>query len=186
MQASCLRQWRPNLPQKTIVGCGLCPSDCRCHCATSSTGRGSTIMNRIIEANFLLHPVEETEEKPRILLIDDSPDSLTPKLAPEKTRRYLVWEQNNPARTRAFRMPPTRRCLLLFRGSTLSRGDEEPSSIHQTEGHELNKCLELPNSTLRPESFKESSFPLLSSVTALFPCIRTKGNKGSDDNSIGN
>jgi hypothetical protein len=40
----------------------------------SSTGRGSTIMNRIIEANFLPPPVEETEEKPRILLIDDSPD----------------------------------------------------------------------------------------------------------------
>ena len=40
--------------------------------------------------------------------------------------------------------------------------------------------------SLRAESFKESSFPLLSSVTALFPCICTKGNKGSDDHSIGN
>jgi hypothetical protein len=86
-------------------------------------------MNRIIEANFLPPPVEETEEKPRILLIDDKP-------------RF----------------------------------------------HELNKCFEFPNRllSLRPESFKESSLPLLSFVTALLPCFGAKGNKGSDDNSIGN
>jgi len=31
-------------------------------------------MKRIIEANFLPPPVEETEEKPRILIIDDNHD----------------------------------------------------------------------------------------------------------------
>jgi hypothetical protein len=32
-------------------------------------------MSRTIEANFLPSPVEEAKEKPRILIIDDNPDS---------------------------------------------------------------------------------------------------------------
>jgi hypothetical protein len=37
-----LREWRPNLLQKTIVGRGLYSSDCGCDCATSSASRGLT------------------------------------------------------------------------------------------------------------------------------------------------
>jgi two-component system, sensor histidine kinase and response regulator len=56
-------------------------------------------MNRIIEADFLPPPVEEAEEKARILIIDDSRDfTYSAKRALEGTRRYLVWEENDPAR----------------------------------------------------------------------------------------
>src|SRR5437016_12179459 len=56
-------------------------------------------MNRIIEANFLPAPVEEAKEKPRILIIDDSRDfTRAAKLALERTGRYSVWEENEPAR----------------------------------------------------------------------------------------
>ncbi len=77
-------------------------------------------MNRIIEVNFLPPPVEKTEEKPRILLIDDKP-------------RF----------------------------------------------HEPNKCFEFPNGllSLRPESFKESSLPLLSFVTAPFHALAQRETK---------
>jgi CheY-like chemotaxis protein len=55
-------------------------------------------MNRIIEANFL-PPVEEAEEKARILIIDDSRDlTYSAKRALERTRRYSVWEENDPAK----------------------------------------------------------------------------------------
>ena len=56
-------------------------------------------MNRIIEANFLPAPVEEANEKPRILIIDNSRDfTRAAKLALERTGRYSVWEENEPAR----------------------------------------------------------------------------------------
>jgi CheY-like chemotaxis protein len=56
-------------------------------------------MNRIIEANFLAPPVEEAKEKPRILIIDNSRDfTYSAKLALERTGRYSVWEENEPAR----------------------------------------------------------------------------------------
>src|SRR5437016_9097374 len=56
-------------------------------------------MNRIIEANFLPAPVEEAKEKPRILIIDNSRDfTHSAKLALERTGRYSVWEENEPAR----------------------------------------------------------------------------------------
>src|SRR5438132_9617356 len=56
-------------------------------------------MNRIIEANFLPPPGQEVEEKPRILIIDDSRDfTLSAKLALERTGRYSVCEENDPAR----------------------------------------------------------------------------------------
>src|SRR6266403_2913826 len=55
-------------------------------------------MNRIIEANFL-PPVEEAEEKARILIIDDSRDfTYSAKRALERSRRYSVWEENDPAK----------------------------------------------------------------------------------------
>jgi len=56
-------------------------------------------MNRTIEANFLPSPVEEAKEKPRILMIDNSRDfTRAAKLALERTGRYSVWEENEPAR----------------------------------------------------------------------------------------
>src|SRR5207237_2394751 len=56
-------------------------------------------MNRIVEANFLPPPVEEAEEKARILIIDDSRDfTYSAKRALERTRHYSVWEENDPAK----------------------------------------------------------------------------------------
>src|SRR6267143_4408343 len=55
-------------------------------------------MNRIIEADLLPPPVEETKEKPRILIIDNNRDfTLSAKLGLERTGRYSVWEENEPA-----------------------------------------------------------------------------------------
>jgi hypothetical protein len=45
-------------------------------------------MNRIIEADFFLPPVEETKDKPRILIIDNNRDfTHSAKLALERTGR---------------------------------------------------------------------------------------------------
>jgi len=56
-------------------------------------------MSRTIEANFLPSPVEEAKEKPRILVIDDNRYfTYSAKLALERTGRYSVWEENEPAR----------------------------------------------------------------------------------------
>ena len=56
-------------------------------------------MNRTIEVNFLPPAFEETKEKPRILIIDDNRDfTHSAKLALERTGRYSVWEENEPAR----------------------------------------------------------------------------------------
>ena len=56
-------------------------------------------MSRTIEANFLPASVEQGKEKPRILMIDNSRDfTRSAKLALERTGRYSVWEENEPAR----------------------------------------------------------------------------------------
>jgi CheY-like chemotaxis protein len=56
-------------------------------------------MNRIIEATFFPQPFEAIKEKPRILIIDNSRDfTHSAKLALERTGRYSVWEENEPAR----------------------------------------------------------------------------------------
>ena len=56
-------------------------------------------MYLIIETNCLPPPVEEAKEKPRILMIDDNRDfTHRGKLALERTGRYCVWEENEPAR----------------------------------------------------------------------------------------
>jgi CheY-like chemotaxis protein len=53
-------------------------------------------MNRIIEADSLL---DEANDKPRILIIDDSRDfTHGARIALERTGRYSVWEENEPAR----------------------------------------------------------------------------------------
>jgi CheY-like chemotaxis protein len=56
-------------------------------------------MNRIIEADLFPPSVEEAEEKPRILMIDDNRDfTHAGKRALERTGLYSVWEENEPAR----------------------------------------------------------------------------------------
>ena len=56
-------------------------------------------MNRTIEADFLPPPVEEGKEKPLILIIDNNRDfTYSAKLGLERTGRYSVWEENEPAR----------------------------------------------------------------------------------------
>jgi CheY-like chemotaxis protein len=56
-------------------------------------------MNRIVESDFLPSPVEETKEKPRILIVDNNGDfTLSAKLGLESTERYSVWEENHSAR----------------------------------------------------------------------------------------
>src|SRR5438128_11308078 len=56
-------------------------------------------MHRIVEANFFPPPVEEAKEKPRILIIDNNRDLTdSVKLGLERTGRYSVWEENEPAR----------------------------------------------------------------------------------------
>src|ERR1700737_4668700 len=56
-------------------------------------------MNRIIEANFFLQAFEAIKEKPRILIIDNNRDfTYSAKVGLERTGRYSVWEENEPAR----------------------------------------------------------------------------------------
>ena len=56
-------------------------------------------MNRTIEADLFPPSVEEAEEKARILMIDDNRDfTHAGKRALERTGRYSVWEENEPAR----------------------------------------------------------------------------------------
>jgi CheY-like chemotaxis protein len=56
-------------------------------------------MNRIVAADFLPAPMEEAKEKPRVLIIDNNRDfTYSAKVALERTGRYSVWEENEPAR----------------------------------------------------------------------------------------
>ena len=56
-------------------------------------------MNKIIEANFFPQAFEAIKQKPCILIVDDNHDfTHSAKLALERTGRYSVWEENEPAR----------------------------------------------------------------------------------------
>ena len=56
-------------------------------------------MNRIIEADFLPSPVAENTGKPRILIVDNNRDfTYAAKAGLERSGRYSVWEENEPAR----------------------------------------------------------------------------------------
>src|ERR1700682_6020230 len=56
-------------------------------------------MNRTIEADFLPPPVKEAKEKPRIWIMYNNRDfTYSAKLGLERTGRYSVWEENEPAR----------------------------------------------------------------------------------------
>jgi CheY-like chemotaxis protein len=55
-------------------------------------------MSRTIEVDFLPQAFDEAKEKPRILIIDDNHDfTHAAKLGLERTGRYSVWEENEPA-----------------------------------------------------------------------------------------
>src|SRR6266478_10201097 len=67
--------------------------------AANITIRLKNIMNRIIEANFFLPAFDAIKERPRILIIDNNRDfTYSAKLTLERTGRYAVWEENEPAR----------------------------------------------------------------------------------------
>ena len=56
-------------------------------------------MSRTVEVDFHSQAFEEAKEKPRILVIDDNRDFIySAKLGLERTGRYSVWEENEPAR----------------------------------------------------------------------------------------
>jgi CheY-like chemotaxis protein len=56
-------------------------------------------MNRTIEVDFFPPAVAEAEEKARILIIDNNRGfTYAAKLGLERTGRYSVWEENEPAR----------------------------------------------------------------------------------------
>jgi CheY-like chemotaxis protein len=55
-------------------------------------------MSTTIEVDFLPQAFDEAKEKPRILIIDDNRDfTHAAKLGLERTGRYSVWEENEPA-----------------------------------------------------------------------------------------
>src|SRR6267378_3821605 len=96
-------------------------------------------MNRIIEANFLPPPVEEAEDKARILIIDDNRDfTYSAKRALERTRRYSVWEENDPAKAHqtAQRLKPDLILLDIAMpetdgGEVAARIESDPA-LHRT------------------------------------------------------
>ena len=56
-------------------------------------------MNRIIEASFFLPAFAAIKDKPRILIVDNNRDfTLSAKVGLERTGRYSVSEENEPAR----------------------------------------------------------------------------------------
>ena len=56
-------------------------------------------MSTTIEVNLLPRAFEEAKEKPRIMIIDNNRDFTdSAKLGLERTGRYSVWEENEPAR----------------------------------------------------------------------------------------
>jgi CheY-like chemotaxis protein len=92
-------------------------------------------MNRIIEANFLPPPIEEAEEKTGILIIDDSRDfTYSAKRALERTGRYSVWEENDPAKAHqtAQRLKPD--LILLDISMPETDGGEVAARIESDPG----------------------------------------------------
>jgi CheY-like chemotaxis protein len=96
-------------------------------------------MYGIIEADFLAAPVAKDKEKPRILMIDDNRDfTHSGKLALEKTGRYSVWEENEPARAHqtAQRVKPDLILLDIVMpetdgGEVAARIESDPT-LHRT------------------------------------------------------
>jgi CheY-like chemotaxis protein len=96
-------------------------------------------MSRSIEADFLPQAFDEAKEKPCILIIDNSRDfTYSAKLGLERTGRYSVWEENEPARAHqtAQRVKPD---LILLHiampetdsGEVAARIESDPT-LHRT------------------------------------------------------
>ena len=96
-------------------------------------------MNRTIEADFLPPPFEEAKEKPRILIIDNTRDfTYSAKLGLERTGRYSVWEENDPAKAHqtAQRVKPDLILLDIAMpetdgGEVAARVESDPA-LHRT------------------------------------------------------
>jgi CheY-like chemotaxis protein len=96
-------------------------------------------MYGIIESDFLPASVAKDKEKPRILMIDDNRDfTHSGKLALEKTGRYFVWEENEPARAHqtAQRVKPDLILLDIVMpetdgGEVAARIESDPA-LHRT------------------------------------------------------
>jgi CheY-like chemotaxis protein len=96
-------------------------------------------MNRTIEADFLPPPIEEAKEKPRILIIDNNRDfTYSAKLGLERTGRYSVWEENDPAKAHqtAQRVKPDLILLDIAMpetdgGEVAARVESDPA-LHRT------------------------------------------------------
>ena len=96
-------------------------------------------MNRTIEADFLPPPLEEAKEKPRILIIDNNRDfTYSAKVGLERTGRYSVWEENDPARAHqtAQRVKPDLILLDIVMpetdgGEVAARIESDPA-LHRT------------------------------------------------------
>jgi CheY-like chemotaxis protein len=96
-------------------------------------------MNRVVEANFLPETIEEPKEKPCILIVDDNRDfTYSAKLALERTGRYSVWEENEPARAHqtAQRVKPDLILLDIVMpetdgGEVAARIESDPT-LHRT------------------------------------------------------
>ena len=95
-------------------------------------------MNRTIEVDFFPLAFDETKEKPRILIIDDNRDfTHSGKLALERTGRYSVWEENEPARAHqtAQRVKPD---LILLDIAMAARSPRGLNPIQHCTEHRLS------------------------------------------------
>jgi CheY-like chemotaxis protein len=96
-------------------------------------------MDRTIEANFFPQASEQTKEKPRILIIDNNRDfTYSARLGLERTGRYSVWEENEPARAHqtAQRVKPDLILLDIAMpetdgGEVAARVESDPA-LHRT------------------------------------------------------
>ena len=96
-------------------------------------------MSRTIEADLLPQAFDEAKEKPRILIIDDNGDfTYSAKLRLERTGRYSVWEENEPARAHqtAQRVKPDLILLDIVMpetdgGEVAARIESDPT-LHRT------------------------------------------------------
>ena len=96
-------------------------------------------MSRTIEVDFLPQAFEEAKEKPHILIIDNNRDfTYSAKLGLERTGRYSVWEENDPAKAHqtAQRVKPDLILLDIAMpetdgGEVAARVESDPA-LHRT------------------------------------------------------
>ena len=96
-------------------------------------------MNRTIEADFFPQAFEAIRDKPCILIVGDNRDfTYSAKVALERTGRYSVWEENEPARAHqtAQRVKPDLILLDIVMpetdgGEVAARIESDPT-LHRT------------------------------------------------------